>query len=413
MSVIKTRMATPPVTLFSHHRNPEEVLHVLKQRMPDALVETDSGGVWSSVKGTWKRGWLKGSLHLEARHSPDYYAGDGWSTQLSGMAGYFGQFPDSDRHPAVFGYISGLKFALSFMLDPGTVENDPRQEVISEIARLIDGVMFIPGCLLDAEGRVIISATDDPDPEARLPDHQAQTVHEPVNDPAVAEDSPIAPPSQERVINRLLLLGSLVNRGFMEQHEDGEAIRLEALADLQESDTWAEGEPGEMLLLQTPVGSLSEKDAWKLPWLSEGAAVLAWALGVLDLPSYDEQVNVQKLFSTISDLEKGILDPQLRPLPVIEDLSSQMLAVHWRLRQFSLDRKPMDFAEYATRAWFGPLELTLARLKDNDLEVNGVTLSKSSEDDWKIASGIMEERRMAVHWLLGECSVYSENDTST
>lgn len=405
-------MAAPPVTLFSQHRKPEEVLHVLKQRMPDAVVETDSDGVWSSVKGTWKRGWLKGALHLEARHSPDYYAGDGWSSQLAGMAGYFGQLPDSGRSPEVFGYIPGLSFALSFMLDPGTVENDPRQEVISEIARLIDGVMFLPGCLLDAEGRVIISAADDPDPDARLPDHQAQA-HQPGNTPAVADDAPAEPPAQERVINRLLLLGSLVNRGFMEQHEDGEAIRLDALADLQESDAWAEGEPEELRLLQTPVGALSEKEAWKLPWLSEGAVVLAWALGILDLPPYDEQVDVQKLFSAIDGLEKGDINPQLRPLPEIEALSSQMLAVHWRLRQFSLDRKPMNFAEYATRAWFGPLELTLARLKDNDLDINGVALSNSPEDNWKIASGIMEERRMAVHWLLGENPVYSENDTST
>lgn len=406
-------MAAPPVTLFSQHRNPEQVLHVLKQRMPDAVVETDSDGVWSSIKGTWKRGWRKGSLHLEARHSPDYYAGDGWGSQLAGMAGYFGQFPDSDRHPAIFGYIPGLTFALSFMLDPGTVENDPRQEVIHEVARLIDGVMFLPGCLLDAEGRVIISATDDPDPDARLPDHQVQSMPAPEDDPTVAEDAPVEPPSQERVINRLLLLGSLVNRGFMEQHEDGEAIRLDALAGLQESEAWAEGEPDELRLLQTPVGALSEKESWKLPWLSEGAAVLAWTLGILDLPPYDEQVDVQILYRAISDLEKGIIEPRLRPLPEIEALSSQMLAVHWRLRQFSLDQKPMDFAEYATRAWFGPLELTLARLKDNDLEINGVTLSKSPEDNWKIASGIMEERRMAVHWLLGENSVYSKNDTST
>lgn len=406
-------MAAPPVTLFSQHRKAEEVLHVLEQRMPDAVVETDAEGVWSSVKGAWKRGWLKGSLHLEARHSPEYYAGDGWSAQLAGMAGYFGQFPDSGRCPDVFSYIPGLTFALSFMLDPGTVEDDPRQEVISEIARLIDGVMFLPGCLLDAEGRVIISATDDPDPEARLPYHQAHDVYEPEDGPGVTEDAPVEPPSQERVINRLLLLGSLVNRGFMEQHEVGEDIRLDAIAGLQESEAWAEGDPEELRLLQAPVGALSEKEAWKLPWLSEGAVVIAWALGILDLPPYDEQVEVQKLFSAIDDLEGGVIIPRLRPLPEIEALSAQMLAVHWRLRQFSLDQKPMDFAEYATRAWFGPLELTLARLKDNDLEINGVTLSKSPEDNWKIASGIMEERRMAVHWLLGENPMYSENDTST
>lgn len=406
-------MAAPPVNIFSQHRKPDEVLRALKELIPNAVVQFDENGIWRSVKGTWKRGWLKGALGLEVTHSPDYYAGADWGAQLTGMTRYFSQFPNKSRHAEVFGYLPGLSFAVSFILNPGTITNDPRQEIVSAMARLLDGVVFLPGCLLDAEGRVIISAGDDADPDARLPIHEPRNASDAQGAVNADDDVPFDPPTAERVIHRLILMGSLVNRGFMEQREDGELLRAKALADLQGTEAWHESEPDEFKILQTPVGELQEKDGWKLPWLSEGAAVLAWALGLLELPPYDEQIDVQALYDAIGDLEKGASQSQLRPAPEIEALSLQMLAIHWRIRQFALDQKPMDFAEYSTRAWFGPLELTLARLNENDLDVQGSPISRAPEEHWKPASGIMEERRRAIHWLLGVNPVYSENDTST
>lgn len=406
-------MAAPPINIFSQHRKPDEVLRALKDLIPNAMVQVDENGIWSSVKGTWKRGWLKSALDLEVTHSPAYYAGDGWSAQLSGMAGYFARLPDKGRHAGVYGYIPGLSFAVSFMLSPGTVEDDPRQEVVSAVARLLSGVIFLPGCLLDAEGRVIISAGDDPDPEARLPDHQPRNSQDPTAIASAEDDAPVEPPTAARVINRLILMGALVNRGFMEQHEEGKSLQKDSLADLQGTEAWSEGETDEVRLLQTPVGELAEKEAWKLPWLSEGAAVLAWALGRLELPAYDQQVDVQTLYDAIGAMETGGSQSHLRPAAEIEALSTQMLAIHWRLVQFSLDHQPMDFAEYATRAWFGPMELTLARLIENDLDIQGLPLSQAPDEHWTVASGIMEERRRAIHWLLGGHAVYSENDTST
>lgn len=403
-------MASPPVNIFSQHRKPEEVLQALQQLLPEAVVETNADGVWSSAKGTWKRGLLKSSLQMEVRHDPDYYAGSGWGTQLSGMSGYFGQFPGASKRPELFDYLPGLSFAVSFIIEPAFTDKDPRQDVIAAIARLVDGVIFLPGCLSDAEGRLIISADDDADPEAQIPANQRVKNESP--DPS--DELPAGgPPSEERIISRLIFMGALVNRGFMEEHPEGETLRMEMLDDFRNSAAWQEGEEDEIEALETPVGGLPDKKRWELPWLSEGAAVLAWSLGLMELPAYDEQVSTDELYKVIDDLENESLTPKLRNPDELEKLSCQMFAIHWRLRQYDIDPKAMDFAEFAPRAWWGPMDLSLARLANNDLEVNGMPLYESSEENWKCASGIMEERRKAVHWLQGEHPVYSENDTST
>jgi hypothetical protein len=403
-------MAPPPINIFSQHRKPEEVLQLLRQLLPEAVVETSENGVWSCVRGTWKRGWLKGALHLEVRHDPDYYAGEGWGDQLSGMAGYFRQFPGASQRPELFGYLPGLSFAVNFIIDPAFTDDDPRQEVIAAVARLVDGVIFLPGCLSDAEGRLIISADDDADPEAQLP------AHEPVQneDPEPADEPPACdPPTESRVISRLTFMGALVNRGFMEEHPEGEALRLKMLDGFRGSDAWQKGEKDEIQALETPVGELPERLGWELPWLSEGAAVLAWSLGLMELPAYDEQVETDELYKVIGNLENEALAPKLRSPEELEKLSSQMFCIHWRLRQFSVEPKAMDLAEFAPRAWWGAMDLSLARLRNNDLEIQGAPLIEASEEDWKCTSGIMEERRKAIHWLLGRSPVYSETDTST
>lgn len=408
-------MASPPVTIFSQHCKPAEVLQALQDLLPNAVVETDDAGVWKSVRATWKRGWLKSALELEVRHDPRSYSGDNWSTQRAGMAVYFRRLPNADQDHALFGYLPGLAFGVSFLLQPGTVADDPRQEVIHHIARLVDGVIFLPGSLLDAEGRVLQAAGHEPDPEARLPAHEpmAHTVAEAADREDADAPPPAEPPSEARVVSRLILMGALMRRGFMERLPEGEDLRQELLADLGGTPAWAEAEPEEITELETPVGSLAEESAWRLPWVSEGAAVLAWGLGLMDLPPYDEQVNVNRLSEIVTALQNGTLQPLLRTVEDMDTLSFQMLAIHWRLRQFQIEPKAMDFVAFAPKAWCGPMDLSLARLADNDLEIKGVPLAQAAAEHWKAAAGIMEERRTAIHWLLGHAAVYSENDTST
>jgi hypothetical protein len=142
--------------------------------------------------------------------------------------------------------------------------------------------------------------------------------------------------------------------------------------------------------------------------------VLAWALGFGELPPYDQQVDPTDLYAATDRVflhDDGTI--AMRPLEQLETLAFQMLAIHWRLRQFYLDHKAMDFIAFAPKAWCGPMDLTLARIMEKDLEINGRPLAQSAESEWICASGIMEERRKALYWLLGQDPVYSQNDTST
>ena len=409
-------MAHPPFNIFTQHRNPDGALKKLKKLLPNAEVTNRPDGQWAEITGTWKRGWLKSSLVITVKHNPDYYVGDGWRTQLAGMANFFHRFPRSEERQDLFGYIPGLSFVLSFILSPDPVDDDPRQEVIFEMTRFLDGVIFLPSCLLDQAGRAIVAADGDINLDAELPDHTPATPSKPtVTDDGAETEVAGEPPEMLRVVDRLVLMIALVERGFLEEEpgSDTEAYRVEMLQDLKEAGMLREAEDWEVAALEMPIGKLDEKLQWKLPWLSEGAAVLAWGLQQLELPAYDEQVSVDALYQLREKLSSAEAHRGLRSIDEIEKLSLQMLAIHWRLRQFQIDGKRMNFVEYAPKSWFGPMDLGLARIIDNDLEVGGRPLKDAPEKDWKCANGIMQERRQAIHWLLGHDAVYSQNDTST
>src|SRR5436190_15554680 len=234
-------MANTPVNVFSQYCDPDQVLEALKDLLPECTVVPGPNGTgWSSATGIWKRGLLKSALKLKVTHDPSYYAGEGWPTQLSGMDGFFRRFPDAANRPDLFDYIPGLCFAVSFILDPAPVEKDPRQTVIFQIARFVEGVIFLPHSLLDAEGRAIVSIDGQSDPEAQLPAHEVQEVEASDTDDADS-DTMCDPPTEERVIARLILMAALVNRGFMESHPDDEPRRQDIVENLSKSPAWSTG----------------------------------------------------------------------------------------------------------------------------------------------------------------------------
>lgn len=409
-------MSASPVNLFSQHCRPDEALAKLQGLLPDGGVVTYGDGHWAQITGKWKRGWLKSALTLIVTHSPAYYAGAEWPIQVRGMNNYLGKFTGSEKRSDLPGYIMGLSFALSFLAESDFVDDDPRLEVIFEMASFLDGVVFLPTCLLDSSGKTIVSADGESDPDAKLPDHTPVAVEaEEMGEVDEDHEGSVEPPALEQAVARFGLMVALVERGFLEQGpvKKGEVERLRILEDLKRADIWTEAEEWESRALEAPVGRLDDKIQWKLPWLSEGAVVLAWALRLSDLPPYDEQVDVQILYQIRDKVMASRRECELRSLEEMETLSKRMLAIHWRLRQFYIKKEAMDFAEYAPRAWWGAMDLGLARLIDNDLEINGRALASAPEESWRCASGIMEERRTAVLWLLGASDRYSEVDTST
>jgi hypothetical protein len=178
-------------------------------------------------------------------------------------------------------------------------------------------------------------------------------------------------------------------------------------------------EPDERKLLGHKLGKVPQQDAVNSTWRLEGLGVLAWALGRFDLPPHDEMVQPGKLLPAVSILNADgaralLAKPTLVPAEEIRKGSARAFAIHWRVRQFTMvDPKPIDFANLARTAWFGPLDIEGVRLVEKDLAIGPKAISKARTDNVDLVASAAQERHLAFNWLMGASEVYSETDTST
>jgi hypothetical protein len=216
------------------------------------------------------------------------------------------------------------------------------------------------------------------------------------------------------------VLSAVVCRSGIESdagNKDAERFRegvLNWLFDLGLSD---EIEKEEYELLISPLGTLERRKVIDASWRGEGMAVLAWALNKAELPPHDELVDsptVAESLGFMNDAESTTLhNPQLRSFDELNRFAESMLALHWRLRQYSLDHAPMNFVEFAKTCYFGPLELHGLRLLEDDLAIGDRPIGEATEESWRECLSIAQERHIAANWLMGNEEVYSEVTTDT
>jgi hypothetical protein len=228
------------------------------------------------------------------------------------------------------------------------------------------------------------------------------------------------PPTLRRVVHRAFCLSAVVCRSFIDEDPRDEQCRsLHARMPPWLADVGAasELEPWESSALSQPLGRLETQTRVNGSWASEGLAVLGWVLQRYDLPSHDSCVDPQALTMALEFLEPRaavlLSSVTLRSADEIQTGADRAFAVHWRLRQFSLSRQRMDFAEFARTAWFGPLNIQGVALAESDLSICGVPITRAAADKMRTASSIAVERHKAFNWLLGYDDIYSEVDTST
>jgi hypothetical protein len=216
------------------------------------------------------------------------------------------------------------------------------------------------------------------------------------------------------VAKRALVFSALTYRANIERWRDGARQQAHLLAWLSLAQLTAEVEPDEERVLKSPVGTLDPQDRINLTWRAEALAVLAWALGMMEMPAHDEQCPappIAEAFGLLKPSPNILAAPRLRTPDELAWYAERAFALHWRLRQFSLDGEAMDFAAFAPTADFGPLEIEGLPLLDRDLAIRGRPLARS--DDWREVLSITVERHQAANWLLGEASLYSEVSTDT
>ena len=312
-------MPDEPINLFSARGDAEQVRNLVLTLFPDADVTAD-GDDWTEIDIPFGDG-----TRLALLHDRSYYTGPGWARQKAGMQGYFSRFPLGDREKQTMSTIGTFQFSLATRFDPDDEPiGDPRLVFLSSLAEWLDAVFFSPSGLRDARFRVLVSADGEVDADATWPVIGITVTATRYGEaPADAEDEwESEPPTAERAARRAVALVVLAARAVLERDFGKRDTIPDEHRDLR---AWAdevgladEFEPWEREAIDTPLGKLTPQTAINAMWRIEGLEVLAWALGLKELPRYDTMSDVDGVFSAVglfnTDKARELMDrPKLRP----------------------------------------------------------------------------------------------------
>ena len=145
--------------------------------------------------------------------------------------------------------------------------------------------------------------------------------------------------------------------------------------------------------------------------------VLAWSLGRVPLPRYDEQwdsFDVARKLGFLGERSATVLaGPSLRARAEIVHAANTYLTLHWRLREYSVSRARIDFASYVSQCIWGPLTLSELSIIDGDLGIRGERIDQVHEDRYQRTLSSARERHKAFNWLIGFGPGYSDVGTAT
>ena len=425
-------MAQPPINIFARICDPAGVAKLLREHAPTVKFDGPDDS-WENAVVTFGKGKSKQTLTF--KHDPKYYSEPGWSQQMAGMRGYFSRFPDSPRKEQVMLLTDTFSFSLAAIFNPDfDPEGDPRLSLLYEVTQLLDGVLFTPSSLRDAHGRILFSSggEEDEDPEAEWPKVRGQVsfttpagaaMHE-MSRPKPPEELSDGdnPPTAERVARRALALVAVTARAILEQDDPKAEQVQQTYADLK---TWVkeiginnEFEPEEREVVKRSLGKLDQRQQIDSTWRLEGLVVLAWALKRFEIPPHDELVQLNPLWQSLGLLDAEaarelMAKPELRTRAEIVTRRNQLFVLHWRLRNYHITPKSMDFAEFAKTCWFGPLDITGLPLVDNDLAIKGARIDKADPDAFRAAHSAAQERHQAANWLRAGPELYSDASVAT
>jgi hypothetical protein len=222
------------------------------------------------------------------------------------------------------------------------------------------------------------------------------------------------------VLRRAWAISSVVCRAFIETFDNqAEAATLHSrlLTWIDSIGLRPEFELAEIATVEADLGSLDQQAMVNGTWRSEGLVVLAWALGATAVPRHDQMADPAAIANSIhflaDDAKLAAKRLALRSPEELAAFGELQLALHWRIRDFSLRREAMDFRKFAETAWFGPLRIEGIPLAEHDLAIDGVPIAKAPEQRFRQCQSIAMERHQAINWLQGWDEIYSEVDTST
>jgi len=413
-------MAPEPINIFSHRIDPRGVPGVLRS-LGLTVQRQGPEDNWTQLTVLGPRKLLRKPARLVIAHDLDYYDGPNWPRQRLGMENYIARFPDVPRKPQILEVVRSFQFSLAF--PEADLDIDGRDERIAWVYALcqhLDGVLFTPSSLRDAQGRVLISAAGETDPEAKLPViplHIEEELPHGTEDEGAGE-----PPSAERVMRRAFVLAAVANRGLIEHEqrdfENPDEVREWMLHWVRALCIEDELEPDEWKVLQRPVGTLDSQSAINSVWRLEGLGVILWALGLYELPAYDELVTPSDLFKAVQLGDEAgsrelLAQARLRAQEKLDGYATHALMVHWRLRDFSVRPKAMDFVAFSKNSWIGAFDLAPFQILQNDLALSGNAIADADPETVQTCQSSALERHLAINWIHGCSRIYSATPTNT
>ncbi|MEM7011060.1 MAG: DUF4272 domain-containing protein [Verrucomicrobiota bacterium] len=139
-------------------------------------------------------------------------------------------------------------------------------------------------------------------PDARIPDFpEVEEVSYQAGDDE--EEEECEPPDANRVARRMCCLEAVAARGLIDMNlmqGNPPAYKTEGVLNwVDQIGIRVELEPKELKILETEARQLPQQDTLDSVWRLEGLVVLAWALGLSDLPAYDQVVNTDELLANV------------------------------------------------------------------------------------------------------------------
>ncbi|MDP2278020.1 MAG: DUF4272 domain-containing protein [Nitrospirota bacterium] len=191
-----------------------------------------------------------------------------------------------------------------------------------------------------------------------------------------------------------------------------------SVASLKEINLWKHASPKEQLFLQSFGSQMDEYEHRAATWRMECAAMIMWALGLLNSwPNIDEEINTDLLKSVpIQQLGFFSKHPDLRKHSEMAAKRDLIEFWHWRVRtrrlieegtQFEADDDMKraglnsydDIIRFSARA--ANEKGDLPQLIDDDFVFLGKPFRSLSTDEYQLATSIIMERHFALNWLCG------------
>lgn len=170
---------------------------------------------------------------------------------------------------------------------------------------------------------------------------------------------------------------------------------------------WMQGlflDPSEERFVNASFGTLHPRQRAEASWLTEGMAVLAWALELADLPPFYQIVKGAEVSKALGifqrDASERIERAMLRNPDEIILGASIYGALMWRLNEYLRERKPLEFRKKLIDQGSHQVVAGLEFMEE-DLAIEGSPLNKVPDEKLSSIGGIIYQRNRRFRWLLG------------